>query len=96
MIDGNKVIMEQNNEKIWFVEIARFEGPGLPIYKATKGYYLKSYHCGDTLRHIVTAYDDICTTVIRHLPDSRIYDTEQEALAFIELLNKGEAKYERY
>lgn len=96
MIDTNKVIYEQADEKVWYVEIIRFEAPGSPIYKAIPAWYLRSYKFSENkIMHIVTMESSITTTVVRHIPSSRIFDTEAEALHFIEDLYAGRKKYER-
>lgn len=97
MIDTAKIIYEQNTEKVWYVEIIAYAAPGSPIYKAIPAWYLKTYIMSHSKRpiHIVTVEESLTTAVVRHVPNSRIFDAEKEALDFIERLYNGEVIYER-
>lgn len=96
MINTDKLTFVQNSDRVWYVEIIRFEGPGNPICKAIPAWYLRSYLTSPSHQqiHIVTMGQSLSTAVVRHIPDSRLYETESEALEFIEKLYKGEAVYE--
>lgn len=89
-------------KQVWFVIVDHFERDGSikgkPIYGVQNGYYLGTYPTSRGMRHIITTYGHITTTVVDHIPDSRTFDDPEVAADFADALNRGvdEVKYEDY
>ena len=98
MIDVEKIKMAKENDVVYYVEYAGMGDDGKPTYAAHSAWYLRSYIsrlATDNLMHIVTMNDSIETTVVRHVPSSRLFMSLPEANEFITKLMRGEAVYER-
>lgn len=86
----------ENKDIVWYVEIAGYR-ENIPQYKIDSGWYLGTYSTLQHIEglHIVTASPHIDTTVVRHIPSQRVFDTKREACDFREKLERGEVNYEK-